>query len=294
MQSARRDEFLEAYAEPVRSLLSIGDTELSAPSDWLDYVALYGFTDEHVEALITLATDVALYDAGVSFDEGAGPVHAWRALAQMRAEAAIGPLLAAIEAFEFGGDVDLEMPTVLAMIGPAAIPQIVEYVTDRMNPPTCKGTAMSALVEIANMHPDRRGEVVGILTQLLEPDAPADELDRGFAVSHLIALKARESIEPIRAAFNEELVDISIAGDLEDVEIDLGFRKRRVTPRPVYDDDDDDLEDMFDEDEVEPPPMSDAEALRLAMAVMPSFPKIGRNEPCPCGSGKKYKKCCLP
>ena len=24
-----------------------------------------------------------------------------------------------------------------------------------------------------------------------------------------------------------------------------------------------------------------------------SRPKVGRNEPCPCGSGKKYKKCCL-
>src|SRR2546428_3084099 len=23
-------------------------------------------------------------------------------------------------------------------------------------------------------------------------------------------------------------------------------------------------------------------------------PKVGRNQPCPCGSGKKYKKCCLP
>ena len=22
--------------------------------------------------------------------------------------------------------------------------------------------------------------------------------------------------------------------------------------------------------------------------------KIGRNDPCPCGSGKKYKKCCYP
>lgn len=22
-------------------------------------------------------------------------------------------------------------------------------------------------------------------------------------------------------------------------------------------------------------------------------PKVGRNEPCPCGSGKKFKKCCL-
>jgi tetratricopeptide (TPR) repeat protein len=22
--------------------------------------------------------------------------------------------------------------------------------------------------------------------------------------------------------------------------------------------------------------------------------KVGRNDPCPCGSGKKYKKCCMP
>lgn len=27
-------------------------------------------------------------------------------------------------------------------------------------------------------------------------------------------------------------------------------------------------------------------------AVRP-MPKVGRNQPCPCGSGKKYKKCCL-
>ena len=26
--------------------------------------------------------------------------------------------------------------------------------------------------------------------------------------------------------------------------------------------------------------------------VVNSEPKVGRNEPCPCGSGKKYKKCC--
>ena len=24
-----------------------------------------------------------------------------------------------------------------------------------------------------------------------------------------------------------------------------------------------------------------------------STPKVGRNDPCPCGSGKKYKRCCL-
>lgn len=26
--------------------------------------------------------------------------------------------------------------------------------------------------------------------------------------------------------------------------------------------------------------------------ILRPFPKVGRNDPCPCGSGKKYKKCC--
>ena len=29
------------------------------------------------------------------------------------------------------------------------------------------------------------------------------------------------------------------------------------------------------------------------LLVSDSKPKVGRNDPCPCGSGKKYKKCCL-
>jgi hypothetical protein len=27
--------------------------------------------------------------------------------------------------------------------------------------------------------------------------------------------------------------------------------------------------------------------------IVSEFEKIGRNDPCPCGSGKKHKKCCL-
>jgi len=26
--------------------------------------------------------------------------------------------------------------------------------------------------------------------------------------------------------------------------------------------------------------------------IIPDKKKVGRNEPCPCGSGKKYKRCC--
>ncbi len=35
------------------------------------------------------------------------------------------------------------------------------------------------------------------------------------------------------------------------------------------------------------------EIAKRAAATPPSPKKIGRNDPCPCGSGKKYKKCCL-
>lgn len=33
---------------------------------------------------------------------------------------------------------------------------------------------------------------------------------------------------------------------------------------------------------------------RLAQRVKPGVAAPGRNDPCPCGSGRKYKKCCLP
>jgi len=33
-------------------------------------------------------------------------------------------------------------------------------------------------------------------------------------------------------------------------------------------------------------------AVRTGPAPVKAAPKVGRNDPCPCGSGKKYKHCC--
>jgi uncharacterized protein len=35
-----------------------------------------------------------------------------------------------------------------------------------------------------------------------------------------------------------------------------------------------------------------AQHARNAVPIQREGPKIGRNDPCPCGSGKKFKKCC--
>jgi len=41
-----------------------------------------------------------------------------------------------------------------------------------------------------------------------------------------------------------------------------------------------------------PPPADSMSGDDFAAHAGVSHPKVGRNDPCPCGSGKKYKKCC--
>lgn len=59
-----------------------------------------------------------------------------------------------------------------------------------------------------------------------------------------------------------------------------------------------DIEDMSTKGEPTPPWVDRTlmrailEAKRIATRTPAASVKIGRNDPCPCGSGKKYKKCC--
>jgi SWIM/SEC-C metal-binding protein len=45
-------------------------------------------------------------------------------------------------------------------------------------------------------------------------------------------------------------------------------------------------------DKDQPEDIADLELLLNPPKTVVAEKKIGRNEPCPCGSGKKYKKCC--
>ena len=45
-------------------------------------------------------------------------------------------------------------------------------------------------------------------------------------------------------------------------------------------------------DASKPEDTADLERLQNPVVQVKAAPKVGRNEPCPCGSGKKHKKCC--
>ena len=62
------------------------------------------------------------------------------------------------------------------------------------------------------------------------------------------------------------------------------------------------LESVFEENgwnytiELEPDKPEDIKDLEILLNPMKTRiaeEKVGRNDPCPCGSGKKYKKCCF-
>ena len=271
-------------ADPVGRLLTIGAGPSVGPEDWPDYATEFRLGREHAPELIRMACDPALNRGDPESPAIWAPVHAWRALGQLQIVEAVRPLLLFLKTT--GEDDDIaaeELPTVFGLIGPAAVPVIAAFLAAPSRPNASILAAASGLREIALRHPPSRTECLALLVRLLAPDAPTDETGKGMVVANLLDLKAIEAIDAIRRAFRRDAVDISIAGDIEDVEIELGLRSARATPAPIY--------HRLPPDW--PGVANTGQALDPA-GETPRLAKIGRNDACPCGSGKKYKKCCLP
>jgi hypothetical protein len=115
------DTLLRAYIDPVARLLTIGEADLSGPGLWPDYLNVYQLENEHIPDLIRMACDPALYDCDGTGLENWAPIHAWRALAQLRAAEAVSPLLEFTKRDIDDDAIAQELPTVFGMIGPAAI-----------------------------------------------------------------------------------------------------------------------------------------------------------------------------
>ena len=281
MGDLRRSDDFGDYADPVPQLLLIGKTSSYDPAEWPDYGSEFGIGHDHIGSLVRLACDAALHHGDPDSSAVWAPMHAWRALGQLRAEAAVEPLLKLLTTLEDEA-ADQELPIVFGLIGPAAIPHIARFLSDRAQPAFAVATAISGLTEIVARFPEVRCGCIAILARTLQPHADADPSINGFAVLALIDLRAVEAIEVIRDAFRRNAVDISIAGDEEDVEIELGLRDRRTKPAPHY----------VTLPAVSLPPPG-ADRFQPNVHARSRSKKTGRNDPCPCGSGKKYKKCCL-
>ncbi len=239
-----------------------------------DYIQM-GFTLNDVNELIVIALDDDLYyynckDEGLLF----APCHALMALGQLKSLEAFNDVLLQFKK-EYVEEDDYyrsAMSYYFSKIANDKLNELLNFYLDSSNMLYDRMLILESLEkayehEVITLEPFEQA-----MLEYLNND---DELDDGLNAMTICNLKNythHKHIKLIRETFYTKPVDTFFAGDLEDIEIELGLRKQRETPRL-------NIFDMFNVQDKQP--------------HVNDRPKIGRNDPCPCGSGNKYKKCCL-
>lgn len=217
----------DAHASPVARLLELGKPVYSPDLSWPDYLT-FGLGPEHIPALISVATDLSLIQLPDERDShGWGPVHAWRALGQLRAEEAICPLMCLFHEVPDNDWVIEEMPDVFALIGPVAFPALQAYLNDAARPTYSRLVAATSLMEMALSHPEVRAAAIEALTRELEHYRENSAGMNGVLIANLVELQAVEQAELIHKVFKDSKVDRFIVGDWRDIK-----QRLHVPPSP--------------------------------------------------------------
>jgi hypothetical protein len=220
------------YTSAVTRLLTLGEPD-SLGTDWPDYRAL-GVGPEHVPDLVRMLGDPALNGADSESKEVWAPLHAWRALGQLRSPEGVGPLLQQLDDCAEDDWCHEEVPRVLGLIGPAALPALSAYLADPAHGLYHRWAVADAVGHVAREHPAARPECVDVLTRALARAADNEPELNGAIVSNLLHLKARESAPEIERAFAGGHVDEFICGDWELARYELGLRPD-PPPRQFHD-----------------------------------------------------------
>jgi hypothetical protein len=238
-----------------------------------------------------------------------GMLHIWAfyLLALFR-ETRAYPLLARIFsrpgefAFELAGDVAAQdLGRILASVSGGEVSGMTALIENEEANEYIRTAAMDGMVSLVTTGQRTRAEVMAYFVQLFHKleRKPGTQWD-GLA-NACTDLWPQEALEELKEAYEDGLVDARSI-DWQDIERALALGQQGAMQRarhrgPLITDL---ASDMGWMDCLQERPRRDrGEDLREPVAseyaaapIRRSAPKVGRNEPCPCGSGKKFKKCC--
>ncbi|QXD14120.1 SEC-C domain-containing protein [Rhodocaloribacter litoris] len=204
----------------------------------------------------------------------------------------------------------------LAHYGPAAVPAMLALLEDETAWVFGRLTAATVLGHIAYFHPGERDRILAALRAQFPPlrddgtpdvpeDLDLDSLENDLSllwteIAYTLARhQDRESEPVITALFEHGFIDPTFFGDLDAYRRILAAPSEEDRYEPV---DGDPIafyaalqrrENFWNQPVKNDEPLSFEDALPgVSGTFVREQPKVGRNEPCPCGSGKKYKKCC--
>ena len=277
-----------------------------APRNLIDECARRGA--DMVDALSARLTDDGFWDWEVDSGDWWLRLHAVMILGRIPDESAGLLLVAAMRQMDLADDEDLQdwcagkWPAFVRNKPDSVLPALREICTDRRLDCYIRVNAVDPVVAAAK----RQGGAALNDTLAWVADLAADESDdwefRLYAADVLLDFP-RARHRPLLEAFASEQAWPHLHFDAENIESAFAAGK----DQPGWERFDDPW-DFYAPESIaarqqhwaeEERKEREREAARLAYeaskvgTVKRTKPKIGRNDPCPCGSGKKYKKCCL-
>ena len=191
---------------------------------------------------------------------------------------------------ELGDWLTEDMPSLLSSFGPKGYEKLKQLSLDRKQLDiSVRIVCLRAVVSIAKRNKELLEDCKSFLRSLVKDD----EEDKSFraGVVWLIAeMKDREFLPYIKEAFRKNVVDKTILSYDDVLEIYSSGSPAEEEKNPL---------DYFKEDNLKYLKELQQESEEKTLPSIDEFmdyvkiPSVGRNEPCICGSGKKYKKCCL-
>ncbi len=280
MQVVNNIDYESNYSQRMSPLFELGKESLICKFE-KDTYEKFDFGHDDIDELIRLATDDSYSDIEVDSDEKDGyrfyyaTIHAVYALGMIKAVKSIPYILDRMKREANDSDyLNESIVSYIGYMGSVGLKDFEEYTFQ--NPEMYDLiTVFDGIDKILKYEPESARQIESIMMRYLN-NAQTHPAALSFAISTLIDIGADKHIELIRKTFKSKDVDTMFRGDLEDIEIELGLRARRETPKPKN-------------------KLNDIIELYNSVSQQHTQPNlsVGRNDPCPCGSGKKYKKCCL-
>ncbi|MCA1758461.1 MAG: DUF1186 domain-containing protein, partial [Bacteroidales bacterium] len=190
----------------------------------------------------------------------------------------------------------------LLKAGKGQLEKLQEFVLTPYIYTYARAVVFTVFSQIALHYPERRKEIIDCLGKIMdsiltaEPDSGiVDSELNGFLVCDATEIQGIELLDKIERLYENDYVSVGVAGSWESIKKDIYKKPRfsykrkfnsvferyeelnRVARNNFSAQDKTEKEESFSYNENKP---------------VISEPKVGRNDPCPCGSGKKYKKCC--
>jgi len=249
--------------------------------------------------------------------DGWSPLHAIHILALIKSRESFELLLDIFRYHEddLGNWLTEDASSLLVAFGEDFIEPIKEFTNDETLETFVRLVATSALAALGKKFPHHQDDIKQHLTKLLKNTQ--DGTFAGLVADDLASFHDPSVMPDIHRAFEDGIIDDPFVQEDELEEVingvfsDMDARDfKRNTADPLnhfsreniehlhminYEEDDGDEEDEDDgefEDEIDSV-LKDDYSEPAMEEIKPKEKKIGRNELCPCGSGKKYKKCCM-